>query len=149
MKLLPKNRILKHFGVISVVTFALSACGGGGSSGDAFEHGSSTTESNSAPSASSALFTTFQSADVVIGQADFSGSSMNQGGLAEANTIKRPQGNPGVANGALYLPDRLNRRLLGFNTLPTVNNTHANFVLGQPDSNTTTWGTSATKFGST
>jgi len=46
----------------------------------------------------------------------------------------------------LYLPDYGNNRLLGFNTLPTVNNTHADFVLGQPDFTTTTSGTSAIKF---
>lgn len=92
---------------------------------------------------------TFQAAAVVIGQADFTGTSPNQGGSADANTIYIPYGNPGMANGVLYLPDYVNNRLLGFNTVPTVNNTPADFVLGQPDFTTTSAVLSATGFSGT
>lgn len=73
----------------------------------------------------------FQAAAVVIGQADFTEVTTNQGGSPGANTIAGPYGNPGVANGALYLPDTGNNRLLGFNSIAAVNNGAADFVLGQ------------------
>jgi hypothetical protein len=62
MKLLQAIRLLTYLGAISVVTFALSGCGGECSSGGTNGEGSSTTESSSVPSASLARFTTFQSA---------------------------------------------------------------------------------------
>lgn len=92
---------------------------------------------------------TFQAAAVVIGQADFTGTSPDQGGTPDANTISGPYGNPGMANGVLYLPDYGNSRLLGFNTVPSVNNTPADFVLGQPDFTTTNAPLSATGFNGT
>lgn len=91
----------------------------------------------------------FQAADIVIGQADFTGTNSNQGGSADANTIAGPYGNPGVANGILYLPEYSNNRLLGFNAIPAVNNAVADFVLGQPDFTTTNSALSATGFDGT
>lgn len=90
--------------------------------------------------ASSSSTNNAQAAAVVIGQSGFTGNESNQGGTADANTIAYPYGNPGVLNGRLYLPDFINNRLLGFNGIPTVNNTTANFVLGQPDFTSTTAG---------
>jgi hypothetical protein len=89
----------------------------------------------------------FQAAEVVIGQADFTGTGSNQGGTPDGNTISAPFGNPGIANGVLYLPEWFNSRVLGFNAIPTVNNDFADFVLGQPDFTTNTDGLSATQYG--
>ena len=91
----------------------------------------------------------FQAAYIVIGQADFTGTTGNQGGTADANTISEPYGNPGVANGILYLSEYGNSRLLGFNTIPSENNAVADFVLGQPDFTTTNSALSATGFSGT
>lgn len=88
----------------------------------------------------------FQAADVVIGQTDFSESDENQGGSADANTIYEPYGNPKGFNDILYLPDYGNNRVLGFNTIPTVSNMPADFVLGQPDFTSTMGGTSELLF---
>ncbi len=84
--------------------------------------------------------TDFQAADIVIGQADFTGQNPNQGGAAGANTVYLPDGNPAIYNGVLYLPDSGNNRVLGYNNIPTANNVGADFVLGQPDFLTTTAG---------
>lgn len=76
-------------------------------------------------------FTTFQNADLVIGQPDFISYQANQGGTKGANTINGPVGNPGYGNNMLYLPDSNNHRVLGFNTMPATNNANADLALGQ------------------
>jgi hypothetical protein len=82
----------------------------------------------------SVTFTTFQNASVVIGQADFTGAAVNQGGTAPAaNTLGSPGGNALVSEGKLYLPDAGNRRLLVYNSVPTTNGAPADMVFGQPD----------------
>ena len=78
------------------------------------------------------IFSNFQAASVVIGQANFNGNSPNQGGAVGANTLSYPYGKPAVYNGILYVTDYGNNRVLGFNTVPTSNNASADFVLGQP-----------------
>lgn len=88
----------------------------------------------------------FQAATVAIGQANFAGKAINQGGTPDANTINNPFGNPGIYNGILYLPEFSNDRMLGFNTIPTMNNAVADFVLGQPDFTTVTGTTTALGF---
>lgn len=76
-------------------------------------------------------FINFQSADVVIGQPGFGSVEANQNGSADANTLRDPYGNPAMINGALYLPDFGNNRLLGFDTVPAEDGAAADFVLGQ------------------
>jgi hypothetical protein len=88
-------------------------------------------------------FSSFQAASVVIGQANFNGNTANQGGVVGANTLYYPFGKPVVYNGILYVPDFSNNRVLGFNTVPTSNNTSADFVLGQPDFGTSGTGNAA------
>ena len=90
------------------------------------------------------ILSTFQNASVVIGQADFSHGSANQGGAAGANTLFDPMGKPAVYNGILYVSDS-NNRVLGFNTVPTSNDASADFVLGQSDFSTTASGNAANK----
>lgn len=77
------------------------------------------------------LFSNGQSADVVIGQSDFTtGASAATVG---ADNFKGLAGNPTVVNGVLYLPDFGAHRVLGFDSIPTTNGASADFVLGQPD----------------
>jgi len=82
------------------------------------------------------------SADVVVGQADFTSGSANQGGSAAANTFSFPAGAT-LADTRLIVPDFTNDRVLIYNTIPTTNNASADVVIGQPDMTTTSAGTSA------
>ena len=82
------------------------------------------------------VYTTFQAADVVIGQSDFVSGDFNQGGIgfdAGSNTLSFPRGRLSVNQGVIYVGDQENERVLGFNAIPTSNNASADFVLGQPD----------------
>ena len=90
------------------------------------------------------LLSTFQAADVVIGQADFSGQAPNQGGAVGANTVGFTVGAP--SRGSLYLADQMNNRILGFNTIPTTSNANADFVIGQADFSGDAGGTAASAF---
>jgi hypothetical protein len=90
---------------------------------------------NSMPTTSS------QAADVVLGQSDFisSGSGTSSTRFSSPDAV--------YTNGTLlYVVDRSNNRILGWNSIPTVNGTAANFVLGQTDFVTATSGRSATKY---
>jgi hypothetical protein len=89
----------------------------------------------------------FAAADVVIGQPDFISSDSNQGGAAAADTMNLPLGPVFVtAAGRVFISDSRNHRLLGFDQVPTANGAAADFVVGQPDFTTDTFGTSATTF---
>lgn len=74
-----------------------------------------------------------QAASVVIGQADMYNGLDNRGGAPSKYTLSSPWGNPTIINGALFLPDSGNNRIMAYNAVPAVNNTPADFVLGQPD----------------
>lgn len=91
-------------------------------------------------------FTSFQKADVVIGQTDFTSFGANQGGSADANTFDYPYGSPGYGGGKIYIADYNNNRVLGFNKVPSLNNANADFVLGQSDFTSTGNGTSSSSF---
>ncbi len=82
---------------------------------------------NSVPTSNNA------SADVVIGQPDFTSGSPNQGGSCKANTLRTGTNSPGLAYDGqrLYVSDLLNNRVLIFNSIPTANNASADLVLGQ------------------
>ncbi|MDI6778388.1 MAG: hypothetical protein QMD77_04305 [Patescibacteria group bacterium] len=81
---------------------------------------------NSIPTANNA------SADVVIGQADMSGSAANQGGAAGANTLYAPSGILYTGK-QLLISDYYNNRVLVYNSLPASNNAAADIVIGQTD----------------
>ncbi len=84
-------------------------------------------------------------ADVVIGQPDFSSNGQNQNGSPSANTIKNPRGV--FSDGTrLFIADTGNNRILVFNTMPSSNNTAADLIIGQPDMFTVSPGTNANKF---
>lgn len=98
------------------------------------------------PAPTTLTLSSFQNASVVIGQTNFGGATANQGGAAGANTISSTYGNVAHHNGVLYISDYDNNRILGFNSVPAVNNQVADFVLGQPDFTTTTPGVTSTIF---
>lgn len=86
-----------------------------------------------------------KAADVVIGQQDFISGSSNQGGSANANTLRFP--GPVASDGTkLFVADYDNNRVLIYNRIPTSNNASADVVIGQPNMTTTSAGTTATKF---
>ena len=104
--------------------------------------------SASAPDATISL-TNFQAATVEIGQADFAHNDVNQNLISPAaDTISSPYGNASVgSNGALYLGDTGNHRVLGFLSFPSSNDASADFVLGQPDFSSSAGGDGADQFG--
>jgi hypothetical protein len=68
----------------------------------------------------------------VIGQADLNSNLANQGGTASANTLSGPSGIYTYGS-KLIIADRLNSRVLIYNSMPTSNNVAADVVLGQPN----------------
>jgi hypothetical protein len=83
-------------------------------------------------------------ADLVFGQADFSGSSANRGGSIAANSINAPQGLT-VENGNLWVCDKSNNRILKYSSAYSIatNGPSADLVIGQPDFNTGTYACTA------
>lgn len=88
-------------------------------------------------SAQAAAPTTNMSADVVVGQENFTSNSVNRGNLLAptANTIFLV---PGVWSDGkkLIMSDIYNNRATIFNNFPTSSDASANIVIGQPDMNT-------------
>ena len=80
-----------------------------------------------------------QPADLVLGQADFTGSSLNRGGAADAGTLSTGDSTGlYVLYNQLFVTDTGNHRVLIWNTWPTSNGQAADQVIGQPDFTTTT-----------
>jgi hypothetical protein len=74
-----------------------------------------------------------QAADLVIGQASFSGVLPNQGAPgASASSLSFPAGIVAV-HGVLYVADTGNNRVVSFSKAPAVSGAAADGVLGQPD----------------
>ena len=84
-------------------------------------------------------------ADVVIGQADFTHNSANQGGAVSAQGLDGPRGVHVDSGGRLFVPEAGNARVLVFAQIPTANNASADVVIGQPDFTTITPGTTDRK----
>lgn len=71
-------------------------------------------------------------ADIVIGQANFTSNSANQGGSVASNTLNYPTGI--IYDGKrFFVQDAFNNRVLIFNGIPSSNNASAYMVLGQPN----------------
>ena len=85
-----------------------------------------------------------QSPDLVLGQANFTGTSPNRSGSPSANTVYTP-GGIAISGGKLLVADTNNFRVLVWNTFPAVNGQNADVVIGQPDFVTTTPGLSASQ----
>ena len=111
---------MRAFRTSAVLTavLCLVACGGGGGGGD------------SGPTFIS--WTTFQDADLILGQVNATSNDANQGGSTDANTLASP-GAPCVVGARLFVPDLENNRVLGFNAIPATDGAAADFVLGQVD----------------
>ncbi len=73
------------------------------------------------------------SADVVIGQTDFTSTAANQGGAISARGLDNPRGATVDSEGRLFIVDGNNARVLIYNSIPTTNNAAADYVIGQPD----------------
>lgn len=76
-----------------------------------------------------------QSADVVIGQKDFSSNQKNCGGQIGACGFDGPRSIAIDRSGKLYIAEAGNSRILIFDSIPTTNGQCANTVLGQSDFN--------------
>ena len=77
-------------------------------------------------------------ANVVLGQPDFTSNTANNGGVG-ASTLDKPY-YVSVNGTNLYVADYTNNRVLVWTTIPTVTQTPANIVLGQQNMNLTTAG---------
>lgn len=82
---------------------------------------------------------TFQAAHRVIGQTDFVSGLPNAGGSLGPVGLVLPLA---AGSGSFYLPDALNHRVLGFGELPTADGAAADFVVGQPDFTSGSFGSS-------
>ena len=72
----------------------------------------------------------FQSADGVLGQADFTHRQPDRGGETGANTLDIPTGKAAFIGGRLFVADTISNRILGFDT-PATLGPDALFALGQ------------------
>jgi hypothetical protein len=82
-------------------------------------------------------------AKLVLGQANFTTGTANRGTGTNNNTMSAPSGIV-VCGTKLFVADRSNNRVLGWNTLPTSNGQAVSFVLGQGAVTTSGTGTSST-----
>ncbi len=71
-------------------------------------------------------------ADVVVGQPNFTTSTVPTNGTPSATSMSGPQG-VWILNGKLYVADTQNNRVLIYNKIPTSNGAAADVVLGQPN----------------
>jgi len=72
-----------------------------------------------------------QAANVVLGQTNMTSGTLNSGGIS-ASSLYYPYG-CSTDGTRMYVADSYNNRVLIWNTIPTVNKTNANVVLGQPN----------------
>ena len=121
--------------VCALLALGAAACGGGGGgAGDALD----AVTPVQAPD--------FPAADLVFGQAGFTGQDQNRGtSKADADALHMPGmvGADPSGHGLFFVPDVGNNRVLGFFEVPIFNNIAANFVLGQPGFGFTGPGTAA------
>lgn len=75
--------------------------------------------------------TTFESATLVLGQANFTSGLDNRGGSTAGDTLSSPNAAPLALGPVLYVPDRSNHRVLGYLNPPAGNGAGADFVVGQ------------------
>ena len=81
---------------------------------------------------------------MVLGQPSFLVSTANNGGIS-AISMSTPSG-ISVSGTKLYVVDQSNNRVLIWNTIPTVNQTAANLVLGQTTFTTNATGITSSAF---
>src|SRR5271170_2760232 len=95
------------------------------------------------------MLSNFQPASIVIGQPNFTSGFPNQAmDTPAADTDAGGLGGVGVVpTGAIYISDYENRRVLGFDAIPSSNDASADFVLGQADFSSTVQDDGANQFG--
>ncbi len=95
------------------------------------------------------MLSNFQPASIVIGQPNFTARFPNQDmGAPAADTDAGGLGGVGVGpTGTIYISDYENRRVLGFDAIPSANDASADFVLGQADFSSTVQDDGANQFG--
>jgi hypothetical protein len=95
------------------------------------------------------MLSKFQPASIVIGQPNFTSGFPNQAmDTPAADTDAGGLGGVGVGpTGAIYISDYENRRVLGFDAIPSSNDVSADFVLGQADFSSTVQDDGANQFG--
>ncbi len=82
---------------------------------------------NKIPSTNNAM------ADVVIGQADFTGNKPNMGNAISASGMNLPRAIAFDKFGRLYIGEAGNERILVYNQIPVSNGVVADYVIGQKD----------------
>ncbi len=96
------------------------------------------------PLPNASAFTNGQAATTVIGQADFTHGSANQGGGVSSTGLKFPFGAAFDSSGNLWVTDTSNNRVLRYSP-PFSNGQAANLVIGQADFTTGGSATTATR----
>ena len=82
--------------------------------------------------------------DVVVGQGDFVSGAIDAGGAGVSALGFNESVHVSVCtNGMMFVADRNNNRVLGYNSVPTTNGVAANFVIGQTDMISSAAGTTA------
>lgn len=79
------------------------------------------------------LLPTFQAADAVIGQGDFTGTPADCGGTAAAPTLDPPWGSQRYIKSMLRWPDYANNPMPGFDGTQAANGTAMSYVAGKGD----------------
>ncbi len=90
-----------------------------------------TVSESALPATSVSLTVAAATADLELGQTDFTTNTPNIGGIS-AQTFDSPV-NSVIAGGKLFVADYNNSRILIWNSIPTSNQQAADLVLGQPD----------------
>lgn len=89
--------------------------------------------------------TTNQPADIVLGQANFTSNTANNGGRSN-KSLANPEDVFFTASGQLIVTDYTNHRTLIWNSVPTNNFAPADLVIGQSDFTSATQGSSTTDY---
>lgn len=87
--------------------------------------------------------TATQAPDLILGQPGFTtgGTNFNNGGTVSAFGFNNNSHVAVCPNGMMFVTDRQNHRVLGYNQVPTTNSVAADFVIGQTSFSTATSGT--------
>jgi hypothetical protein len=130
MNLNPRNPQMALASIALAISGLLAACGGGGSADPAPVVAEPLPLPGPVPVVPSPD-PGGRPAVVVLGQADFESAAPDRGGLVSAKTLESPRGIAVTDEGALFVADTKNNRLLRFDPVPSVSGQAADLVLGQ------------------
>lgn len=127
-------KVLKNKGVyavcMGVMAALLGGCSGSGTPTEYTLSGDNMVNNGTVTDPTIKLFT-FQKAEIVIGQPDFNTTEWADTDPDVNNFSTGMYSNPIVVNERLYIADYGWNRVMGFDTIPSLNGTDADFVLGQ------------------